>query len=48
MTLFKRAGKRTGIYPNAWKVRFQDNTIKSVDFDREVQTWKIKINEPRT
>ena len=36
--LIKRAGKRTGIYPNAWNVKFQDNTIKSVDFDREVQT----------
>ena len=36
--LIKTAGKRTGIYPNAWNVKFQDNTIKSVDFDREVQT----------
>ena len=38
VTLIKRAGKCTGIYPNAWNVKFQDNTIKSVDFDREVQT----------
>ena len=46
--LIKTAGKRTGIYPNAWNVKFQDNTIKSVDFDREVQNWKTKIPEPYT
>ena len=48
MTFIERAGKRIGIYPNAWNVKFQDNTIKSVDFDREVQTWKTKIPEPHT
>ena len=48
VTLIKRAGKHTGIFPNAQNVKFQDNTIKSVDFDREVQTWKTKIPEPHT
>ena len=48
MTLIKRAGKRRGIYPNPWNVKFQDNTIKSVDFDREVKTWKTMIPEPYT
>ena len=33
MTSVKRAGKRTGIYPDAWNVKFQDDPIKSVDFD---------------
>ena len=48
MTVVKRGEKRTGIYPNAWNVKFQDDTIKLVDFDREVQTWKIKIPESHT
>ena len=48
MTLVKRGGKRTGIYPNEWNVKFKDDTIKSVDFDREVQTWKTKIPESHT
>ena len=48
MTLIKRAGKRTGIYPNSWNVKSQDDTIKSVNFGREVQTWKTKIPEPHT
>ena len=48
VTLIKRAGKRTGIYPNTWNIKFQDNTIKSVDFDREVQTWETKIPKPYT
>ena len=48
MTLIKRAGKRTGIYPNTWNIKFQDNTIKSVDFDKEVQTWETKIPKPYT
>ena len=48
MTLIKRSGKRSGIYPNACNVKFQDNTIKSVNFDREVQTLKTKIPEPHT
>ena len=46
--LIKRTGKRTGIYPNASNIKFQDNTIKSVDFDREVRNWKTKIPEPYT
>ena len=48
VTLIKRAGKRIGIYPNPWNVKFQDNTIKSVDFDREVKTWKTMRPEPYT
>ena len=48
MALIKRSGKRPGIYPNAWNAKFQDNTIKSVNFDREVQTLKTKIPEPHT
>ena len=48
MTLIKRSGKRSGIYPNACNVKFQDNTIKSVNFDREVQTLKTKIPKPHT
>ena len=32
-----------GIYQNAWNVKFHDDTIKIVDFDREVQIWKTKI-----
>ena len=34
--------KRTGIYPNAWNAKFQDDTIKSVDFDRKVQRHNPK------
>ena len=48
VTLVKKGRKRTGIYPNAWNIKFQDDTIKSVDFDREVQTWKTKIPESHT
>ena len=45
MALVKKGEKCTGIYPNAWNVKLQDDTIKSVDFDREAQTWKTKIPE---
>ena len=48
MTLVKRGGKRTRFNPNAWNVKFQDDTITSVDFDREVQTWKTKIHKSYT
>ena len=34
VTLVKRRGKRKAIYSNAWKIKFQDDTIKSVDFNR--------------
>ena len=43
MTLVKRAGKPTGIYPNAWNLNIQDD-IKSLDFDRKqwiVQRIKV-------
>ena len=32
VTLVKKCGKCTGIYSHAWNVKFQDDTIKSVDF----------------
>ena len=40
VTLVKRWGKHTGIYPNAWNVKFEDDTIKSVDLTEKSRTGK--------
>ena len=40
-TLIKRGGKVTGKYANTWNVKFPDDTIKAVDFDREIHSLKI-------
>ena len=41
-TLIKRGGKVTGKYANTWNVKFPDNTIKAVDFEREIDSWKTE------
>ena len=40
-TLIKRRGKKTGKYPNSWNVQYPDNSINSIDFDRDIHIWKL-------
>ena len=42
VTLKSRSRKVTGKYKNAWSTIATDGTEKSIDFDRDVQIYKIK------
>ena len=43
--LVSRSGKVGGKYGNEWNAKYKDGQITVIDFDRDIQHWKLDVTE---